>query len=71
MQPKLDHSARLHELDLFSIRGRLLKADIIKYWKVFHSEQDLELSSIFVLASRVGIRGAPVQILSTFLNDRT
>ena len=28
---------RLKEIDLFSVKGRLLRADIIKCWKIFHN----------------------------------
>ena len=53
----LDYRARFHELGLFSIWGRLLRADLIKCWRMFHSEQDVGFSSILVQASRVATRG--------------
>ena len=31
-------------LELFSIFGQLLRADLVKCWKVFHSEVDIVLS---------------------------
>ena len=52
----LDYGTRLQRLGLFSIRGSLLRSDLIKCWKVFHGYQDVWLFSIFVLAPRVGTR---------------
>ena len=31
-----EYGDRLRKLDLFSVKGRLLRADIIKCWKIFH-----------------------------------
>ena len=39
---------RLSFLDLYSIRGRLLRADLIKCWKVFHGECSVSPTDIFV-----------------------
>ena len=41
---------RLKKLHLFSFYGRLLRADIIKYWKIFHGEVDAGLPCIFTVA---------------------
>ena len=42
-----DYAARLRSLQLFSIKGRLLRADLIKVWKIFHPVVDVGLMSIF------------------------
>ena len=34
---------KLKVLDLFSIFGQLVRADLIKCWKIFHSEVDIGL----------------------------
>lgn len=36
-----EYSDRLRKLDLFSVKGRLLRADIIKCWKIFHGHCQL------------------------------
>ena len=53
----LDYASRLRSLGLFSIKGRLLRIDLIKVWKCFHMEVDLGLLGIFELARDVGTRG--------------
>ena len=53
----LDYVSRLRSLGLFSIKGRLLRMDLIKVWKCFHMEVDLGLSGVFELARDVGTRG--------------
>ena len=50
----LAYSQRLKDLDLFSIEGRLLRADVIKCWKIFDSNCGICPEDIFVLA-RSGI----------------
>ena len=37
----LDYPERLQRLNLFSIRGRLKRADLIKLWKAFRSDVDI------------------------------
>ena len=52
----MDYGSRLRSLDLFSVKGRLLRADLIKYWKILHGESE-DLLNMFSLAPRVGTRG--------------
>ena len=37
---------RLQFLKLYSVQGRLLRTDVIKIWKIFHSEEDLGLRNL-------------------------
>ena len=46
----LSYEERLKELGLFSIYGRLLRADVIKCWKIFHGEVDVGLRGTFSIA---------------------
>ena len=36
MLEHLAYSDRLRELGLYSVKGRLMRADLIQYWKIFH-----------------------------------
>ena len=53
---QLDYPTRLRRLSLFSIRGRLLRKDLIKVWKAFN-EHDVGLSDLFEMAQYSGTRG--------------
>lgn len=53
----LSYEDRLVKLDLFSVSGRLLRADLIKIWKAFHCEIDVGLSSMLVRSTYHGTRG--------------
>ena len=53
----LPYESRLRELNLYSIKGRLLRADLIKYWKIFHSKSVICPEDIFVLPSSSSTRG--------------
>ena len=46
----LAYVERLKVLELFSIFGRVLRADLVKCWKIFHSEVDIGLSDGFTIA---------------------
>ena len=52
----VQYEDRLRLLGLFSIYGRLLRSDIIKYWRSFHSGSD-DMRSLFQLAPGIGTRG--------------
>ena len=53
----MSYLSRLRYLNLFSVKGRLLRADIIKCWKIFHDKCSIAPSDMFVLPSRSGLRG--------------
>ena len=53
----LDYGARLRRLDLFSVKGRMLRSDLIKYWKILRGDADESLGGLFQSAPRVGTRG--------------
>ena len=47
----------LQELDLFSVQGRLISADLIQYWKIFHGKCTITPEDIFHQPPRGGTRG--------------
>ena len=53
----LDYRSRLSSLNLFSVQGRLLRADMIKCWKMFHGKCAVNPTDIFTLAPQSGTRG--------------
>ena len=53
----LTYSQRLEDVDLFSVEGRLLRADVIKCWKIFHSKCGISTEDILVLALSGVTRG--------------
>ena len=56
------YSHRLAILDLYSVRGRLIRADMIKMWKIFHDKCSITPSDLFVMAPNVGTRGHPFKV---------
>ena len=52
----LDYQDRLKDMGLFSIYGRLLRADLIKIWKCFHSDVDVGLSTLLEQQSHAATR---------------
>ena len=67
----LDYVSRLRSLDLFSIKGRLLRLDLIQVWKSFHMEVDLGSSGVFKMARDVGqeLRVKPMNFLFLFVGQ--
>ena len=53
----LDYSVRLRRSGLYSVYGRLLRADLIKLWKIFHGFLDEELIEILERNSHPVTRG--------------
>ena len=53
----LSYAERLSALDLFSVHGRLLRADLIECWKIMHGVAPFDPTSLFKFAPDVGTRG--------------
>ena len=58
----LPYEERLRALDLYSIRGRLLRADLILVYKIFHGMCALSPRSFFEPAPSTVTRGHPMKI---------
>ena len=46
---ELPYSERLRRLDLFSVQGRLLRADLILTWKIFEGKCGINPAQVFQL----------------------
>ena len=53
----LDYRARLEALDQYSVSGRLLRNDLIQYWKIFHGKSSVSPPDLFTLAPQSTTRG--------------
>ena len=53
----LSYAERLRQLHLFSLKGRLLRADFIFVWKILHGLSALSPQSIFQIATSNITRG--------------
>ena len=53
----MSYAERLMELDLYSVQGRFLRADLIEYWKIFHGKSTITPTDIFQQPLRHGTRG--------------
>ena len=53
----VEYGDRLRMLGLFSIRGRMLRADLIKVWKIFHVDLDERMVELFELPFEQRTRG--------------
>ena len=58
----LSYAERLRQLDLFSLKGRLLRADLIFVWKIFHGLSALSPENLFQIATSNITRGHPFKI---------
>ena len=59
----LEYPLRLRSLGLYSVKGRLLRADLIKYFKIFSGLSVIKPSDLFVLSPAIGTRGHCFKIL--------
>ena len=59
---ELRYQERLRELGLYSIYGRLLRADLIKIWKVYRGNLDPELQGLFDRATHPATRGHSLKL---------
>ena len=53
----MNYQGRLRALQLFSIRGRMVRCDLIKLWKIFHSNLEVGLLDIVERQSHQSTRG--------------
>lgn len=44
----MDYGSRLRALDLFSVQGRLLRADLIQYWRILNGKSVIEPDDLFL-----------------------
>ena len=63
----LSYSGRLSKLGLFSIQGRLTRADLILYWKIFHGKSYITPQSMFA-HPQTATRGHPFKITARRTN---
>ena len=54
---EFSYQERLRDLGLYSIYGRLLRADLIKIWKIFRGNLDPDLQGLFDRANHPATRG--------------
>ena len=59
----VDYKDRLSIFNMYSVKGRLLRADLLKYFKIFSGLSVLSPSDLFVLSPSVGTRGHRFKIL--------
>ena len=59
---ELPYLGRLRELDLYSVQGCLLRADLIEYWKILHGKSSINTTDLFSLASNIGTRGHSMKL---------
>ena len=60
----MSYSERLRSLNLFSIEGRLLRSDLIKYWKVVCCDSEgFDLSVLFQRSREERTRGHKFRLL--------
>ena len=57
------YGQRLHALNLFSIQGRLLRADLIQYWRILTGRSCIQPESLFTLSHNRHTRGHPLKLL--------
>ena len=64
----LRYEERLQSLSLYSLHGRLLRADLIMVWKIFHSESTINPDDLFILNPPSSTRGHKYKIFKTRFN---
>ena len=62
----LSYAERLHALQLFSVKGRLLRADLIYCWKLFNGKCSLSVEDLFQLSTHTHTRGHCHKIFAQF-----
>ena len=69
---ELPYEERLKRLNLYSIKGRLLRCDLILCYKIFHSLSVIKPTDLFNMAPSVGTRGHryKIQVPQTSIDAR-
>ena len=62
----LSYDERLKDLDLYSVQGRLLRADLIMCWKIFHGLSSIAPEDLFLMDSHPRTRGHRFKIRHKF-----
>ena len=63
---ELSYGERLDQLDLFSVQGRLVRADLILCWKIFNGLSTISPDMLFSLDTRPGTRGHRYKLYHRF-----
>jgi hypothetical protein len=58
----VDYGDRLRILDLFSVKGRLIRADLIKVWKIFNGQSALKPEDVFQVVDNPRTRGHSMKL---------
>ena len=64
----LSYAERLQALNLFSVKGRLLRADMIQCWKMFNGMSHIATKDVFELPRHTGTRGHCYKMFKTSTN---
>ena len=64
----LSYAERLHTLNLFSVKGRLLRADMIQCWKMFNGMSHIAVRDVFELPRHTSTRGHCYKMFKTTTN---
>ena len=67
----LEYVARLRDLGLYSVSGRLLRADLLKIWKILHCGQDSELAELFEVCVTSRTRGHSLKLVMPACRSET
>ena len=59
---EMKYAERLCKLDLFSVQGRLLRSDLIQYWKVMNGRCSIPVDSMFTQLQNAPTRGHKLKI---------
>ena len=59
---RLSYGARLRNLNLFSLKGRFLRADLILVWKIINGESAIPAGELFTISHVQYTRGHPLKI---------
>jgi len=58
----MEYGERLQALNLFSVKGRLLRADMIKCWKIFNGKSVIHPNDLWELNNNPRLRGHKLKI---------